>query len=172
MSAAPALSEVRCLSEALGFIEIPSADYDLWRAGNLKPGDEHRAHGTCVPIALGGCDCPGSNASGDHGARRRAVFVARRIDSCPGSVAAAVIGGTWTAMNTVYTITPSDMTFTWTNPGLGGEIAAGAIDGAAVKASWKGGRFGDGSGTGKGVTDAGRRAIRIEWSNGVVFVRK
>ncbi|MGE0423381.1 MAG: hypothetical protein AB7O88_14030 [Reyranellaceae bacterium] len=171
-TAAPALSDVKYLPEAPGFIEITGADYDLWRTGNLRPGANHRIHGACVPILQGGCHCPDSNASGDDAARKRAVFVARHVERCPGLVTPAAIGGTWTAMNTVYTIAQKGNTFTWTNPGLGGESATGTIDGANVKASWKGGRFGDGSGAGKVVTDPAGRAVRIEWSNGVVFVRK
>lgn len=172
MSAAPALSGVKYLPEAPGFIEITGADYDLWKAGNLKPDANHRLHGACEPILQGGCHCPDTNASGNDSASKRAVFVARRVDRCPEPVQTAAIGGTWTAMNTVYTITQSGKTFTWTNPGLGGETATGTIDGADVKASWKGGMFGPGSGTARVVTDAGGRATRIEWSNGVVFVRK
>jgi hypothetical protein len=172
MSAAPALSDVKYLPEAPGFIEITGDDYDRWRAGNLKPDATHRIHGACVPILQGGCHCPDSNASGDDGARKRAVFVARRVDRCPGPVTPAAIGGTWTAMTFTYTLTQTGNTFTWTNSGIPGEAATGTIDGTTVKASWKRGMSGDGSATGKVVTDASGRAIRIEWSNGVHFVRK
>ena len=164
MAAAPALSDVKYLPEAPGFIEITGADYDLWRAGNLN--------NRCVPIMQGGCHCPDTNASGDDGVRKRAVFVARRVDRCPGPVTPAAIGGIWTAMKFTYTITQTGNTFTWTNSGIPGEAATGTIDGTAVKAAWKRGMAGDGSATGKVVTDAGGRAIRIEWSNGVHFVRK
>lgn len=90
---------------------------------------------------------------------------------CPAEVAAASIGGIWTAMNTTYTIIQTGSTFTWTNPGLGGETAKGSIDGTKIKAEWKGGRFGDGSGSGTIVIEGGR-AVRIHWGNGVVFLRK
>jgi hypothetical protein len=75
-------------------------------------------------------------------------------------------------MKFTYTITQTDNTFTWTNSGILGEAANATIDGATVKASWKRGMSGDGSATGKVVTDAGGRAIRIEWSNGVHLVRQ
>lgn len=83
VTVAPASAEVRYLPEAPGFIEITGADYDLWRAGNLRPDDSHRPHGACVTIPQGGCHCPDSAASGDVGTGKRVVLMARRVARCP-----------------------------------------------------------------------------------------
>jgi hypothetical protein len=108
---------------------------------------------------------------------REASEARRRVDEamtvCPAELGVpAQIAGTWTAMGTTYTISQSGGIIRWTNPGLGGENASGTVDSKTVRAEWRGGRFGNGSGTGRIVFDGNGRAIRIEWSNGVVFLRQ
>ncbi len=81
------------------------------------------------------------------------------------------LAGRWNStIGVVYDVTQDGSTFRW-NVAEGraqGQIGSGSIAGTSVKVSWTP----PGAGTAQGtVTAAGGRATRIEWSNGVVFVR-
>ncbi|MBV9835651.1 MAG: hypothetical protein JO055_14640 [Alphaproteobacteria bacterium] len=80
------------------------------------------------------------------------------------------IAGSWTAMGFVYSITQSGDKFEWDNKALE-EHAEGTITGTKIKASWKG-KWGAAEGTADIITDANGRAIRLEWNNGIHFIRK
>lgn len=82
------------------------------------------------------------------------------------------IGGTWNStLGAVYQITQNGASFTWTTSNKFSETAEGKITGSSLSAKWNG-NYTIGSGTASvKVNDAGR-AIRIEWSNGVVFMRQ
>lgn len=80
------------------------------------------------------------------------------------------IGGTWqSSIGLVYEITQTGASFTWHVASVN-QRAEGTIDGNSVKASWRGLLRRD-SATGKVILDAAGRAVRIEWSNGVIFRR-
>jgi hypothetical protein len=80
------------------------------------------------------------------------------------------ISGTWqSSIGLVYEITQTGDAFTWRVASIN-QRAEGTIEGNAVKASWRGLLRRD-SATGKVILDASGRAVRIEWSNGVVFRR-
>jgi hypothetical protein len=80
------------------------------------------------------------------------------------------ISGTWkSSIGLVYEITQTDNAFSWHVASIN-QRAEGTIDGNSVKASWRGLLRRD-SATGKVILDASGRAVRIEWSNGVVFRR-
>ena len=83
------------------------------------------------------------------------------------------ISGTWKALNWIYKFTQNGKTFSWkiTNDAVYNETATGEfLKGNSIKATW----------TNKNGTDSGNatvivendRAIRIEWSNGIVFMRQ
>ena len=87
-----------------------------------------------------------------------------------GQAQAADISGTWqSSIGLVYEITQTGSTFSWHVASVN-QRAEGTIDGNSVKASWRGLLRRD-SATGKVILDASGRAVRIEWSNGVVFRR-
>jgi hypothetical protein len=80
------------------------------------------------------------------------------------------ISGSWkSSIGHVYEITQTGNSFTWHVASLN-QRAEGTISGDSVKASWRG-LIGRDSATGKIILDAERRAVRIEWSNGVTFRR-
>jgi hypothetical protein len=80
------------------------------------------------------------------------------------------ISGTWqSSIGLVYEITQTGSAFTWHVASVN-QRAEGTIEGNSVKASWRGLLRRD-SATGKVILDASGRAVRIEWSNGVVFRR-
>lgn len=80
------------------------------------------------------------------------------------------ISGTWkSSLGVVYEITQNGNTFTWYATKLN-QKAEGTITKNSVQASWRG-FFGRDSATGKIIFDASGRAVRIEWSNKVVFTR-
>ncbi len=80
------------------------------------------------------------------------------------------ISGTWqSSIGLVYEITQTGTTFSWHVASIN-QRAEGTIDGNSVKASWRGLLRRD-SATGKVILDASGKAIRIEWSNGVIFRR-
>lgn len=80
------------------------------------------------------------------------------------------ISGTWkSSIGLVYEISQTGNGFTWHVASIN-QRAEGTIEGDAVKASWRGLLRRD-SATGKVIRDASGRAVRIEWSNGVVFTR-
>jgi hypothetical protein len=80
------------------------------------------------------------------------------------------ISGTWkSSIGLVYEITQAGSTFSWYVASLN-QKAEGTIDGNSVKASWRGLLRRD-SATGKIILDASGRAVRIEWSNKVIFFR-
>jgi hypothetical protein len=91
----------------------------------------------------------------------------------PASVArpqAPDISGTWqSSIGLVYEITQTGHAFSWHVASIN-QRAEGTIDGNSVKASWRVLLRRD-SATGKVILDASGRAVRIEWSNGVVFRR-
>jgi len=82
------------------------------------------------------------------------------------------LAGTWDGtVDTVYHIQQSGSAFTWTVENSN-EQGKGEISGMKVKASWEGGAA-PGSAEGQIVDpDAANGAMKIEWSNGVVFTRR
>lgn len=81
------------------------------------------------------------------------------------------IAGTWKFHpDWVYVIAQRGETFTWSMAKFK-ETAEGKLTGTSVSAKWKG-TNGPGSATGRLTVDANGRATRIDWSNGVVFVRR
>lgn len=92
-----------------------------------------------------------------------------KMVSCAGS-GPADISGAWRGYNNyAYSIQQNGSSFTWTVGELQ-ETASGTINGNSVTASWRNPRW-TGSGTGTVERDANGRAMRIRWSNGVVFER-
>jgi len=91
--------------------------------------------------------------------------------NAPPAQAIADVVGIWKGpMGLTYTFTQSSSQFAWT-VNTTGEKGKGAISGTAVTAQWSG-PLGSGSAKGKiTATDAGGRATRIEWDNGVIFKR-
>jgi hypothetical protein len=82
----------------------------------------------------------------------------------------ADISGTWRGFqNYSYSIQQDGGNFTWTVGELQ-ETATGTIEGDSVRAEWHNPRW-SGSGSGTVERDAGGRAVRISWDNGVVFTR-
>jgi photosystem II stability/assembly factor-like uncharacterized protein len=81
------------------------------------------------------------------------------------------ISGVWRSnIGQVYVIEVQGNRFTWHVEALG-QTATGTIDGSRLTAAWQAGRQRQ-SATGKVVAvDGGGRALRIEWSNKVVFSR-
>lgn len=80
------------------------------------------------------------------------------------------IAGTWTyGTEWVYVITQNDAKFTW-SLARNNQKAEGTITGKSVSASWSG-PTSSGSATGTIIVDAKGKAVRIEWSNGIVFTR-
>ncbi len=80
------------------------------------------------------------------------------------------ISGIWrSSIGLIYEISQTDGSFTWHVASID-QRAEGTIDGNSVKASWRGLLRRD-SATGKIILDPSGRAVRIEWSNGVHFVR-
>ena len=80
------------------------------------------------------------------------------------------IAGTWTyGTEWVYVISQNGPKFTW-SLARNNQKAEGTITGKSVSASWSG-PTSSGSATGTIILDASGKAIRIEWSNGVVFIR-
>ena len=97
-----------------------------------------------------------------------------RAQADPAQTAGAVpdLAGTWdSTVDTVYHIQQSGSAFTWTVENSN-EQGKGEIAGAKVTASWEGGSA-PGSAEG-GIVDqnAANRALKIEWTNGVVFTRR
>jgi len=82
------------------------------------------------------------------------------------------ISGTWRSnVGLTYEMRQSAGRFTWTVDRTD-ETAEGTLDGKALSVSWTGPGGGKNSATGKiTATDAKGRATRIEWDNGVVFLR-
>ena len=85
------------------------------------------------------------------------------------------IAGAWTAggINYEYAITQSGTTFSWqvTNQPSLNETAKGEFTGKdSIKATWTN-RNGSASANGRITSDANGIAIRIDWSNGIVFTR-
>ncbi len=81
------------------------------------------------------------------------------------------VSGTWkSSIGLVYEITQTGSTFTWHVASLN-QKAEGTISGDSVRASWRGLLRRD-SATGKIILDSEGRAVRIEWSNKVVFFRR
>jgi hypothetical protein len=82
------------------------------------------------------------------------------------------ISGTWRSnIGLTYELRQSGGRFTWTVDSSD-ETAEGTLDGQALSVSWTSPGGGTNTATGKiTATDAKGRAIRIEWDNGVVFLR-
>lgn len=91
--------------------------------------------------------------------------------SVPSTASASDLTGRWnSSIGLVYDITQVGQTMSWkvtTTP----QTATGTVQGNTVNASWTG-PGNTGSASGKIIRDQQGRAIRIEWSNGVVFTRK
>jgi hypothetical protein len=94
-----------------------------------------------------------------------------------GDVGGPVVGATALDISGYWRSTYNDLTynviqqgnrFGWTMPQLS-QTAQGTIDGDRLSVSWDGGNTG--STTGRITTDGNGRANRIEFANGVVFVR-
>ena len=80
------------------------------------------------------------------------------------------IAGTWSyGTEWVYVIAQNGPKFTW-SLARNNQKAEGTITGKNLSATWSG-PTGSGSATGTIIFDANGKAIRIEWSNGVVFIR-
>jgi photosystem II stability/assembly factor-like uncharacterized protein len=80
------------------------------------------------------------------------------------------INGVWRSnVGRTYEIRQTGETFTWIVPG-GSQRAQGTINGLNISASWMEDQA-DRSATGVIVLGPDRRAVRIEWTDGVVFVR-
>lgn len=93
-----------------------------------------------------------------------------KVEPVPVQPQAPDISGTWkSSIGHVYEITQTGSSFTWYVASLN-QRAEGTISGDSVKASWRGILRRD-SATGKIILDAEGRAVRIEWSNGVRFMR-
>ena len=90
--------------------------------------------------------------------------------TAPRASPALDISGTWkSSIGLIYEINQTGNTFTWHVASLN-QKAEGTISGDIVKASWRGLVRMD-SATGRIIRNAAGRAVRIEWSNGVVFTR-
>jgi hypothetical protein len=81
------------------------------------------------------------------------------------------INGAWGSnIGVDYQITQTGNSFRWiVVRGIQGETGNGSIDGNKVRASWSGPRS---SGSAAGVVVVAGRSTRIEWSNGVVFLKR
>jgi hypothetical protein len=66
-------------------------------------------------------------------------------------------------------MTQNGDSFAWSAAKIG-EAARGKLTGNNIEASWNG-NWGSGSASGSVEIDADGRAVRIRWSNGVVFTR-
>ena len=95
----------------------------------------------------------------------------QQIQALPLQPRAVDVSGTWKGPSGVtYQITQNDVQFTWVVAATG-EKGAGTLNGMAIGAKWSS-LLSSGSGNGKIIAvDANGRAIRIEWDNGVVFLR-
>jgi hypothetical protein len=83
------------------------------------------------------------------------------------------IAGRWLGTNGVsYEITQNGDQFFWSSEGSAGrhDRGRGAIEETRVRASWVG-DWGPGSAEGQISFDGNGRAVRIDWTNGVVFSR-
>ncbi|MBV9835650.1 MAG: hypothetical protein JO055_14635 [Alphaproteobacteria bacterium] len=80
------------------------------------------------------------------------------------------LAGDWGAMGFIYSFTQKGNTFEWKNKDLD-EVGKGTITGLKVKASWKG-KWGAAEGTADIVVNGNGRAVRLDWNNGIKFVRK
>ena len=93
------------------------------------------------------------------------------ILALPANAQTSDLTGRWdSSIGLVYDITQTGQAISWkvtTTP----QTATGAVQGDSVNASWTGPRS-TGSATGKIIRDQHGRAVRIEWSNGVVFNRE
>ncbi len=80
------------------------------------------------------------------------------------------IAGTWKSnVGLVYEITQNKEKFTWKVIGMN-QVGEGTITGDAVSVTWIDPK-GRGGAKGKIILDRDGKAVRIEWSNGVVFRR-
>jgi len=97
-----------------------------------------------------------------------------RAQAGPAQTAGAIpdLSGTWDSnIENVYHIQQSGSAFTWTVENSN-EQGNGEIAGTKIIASWEGGAA-PGSAEGEIVDqDAANRALKIEWTNGVVFTRR
>ena len=89
-----------------------------------------------------------------------------------GTMQTANIAGTWnSSIAFKYEITQTGNAFSWNVITPKNEQGRGTIQGASLTASWSGNN-GSGTATGKvAKTGPDGRALRIEWSNGVIFFR-
>ena len=79
------------------------------------------------------------------------------------------INGAWGSnIGVDYQITQTGNSFRWVC-GIPGETGNGSIDGNKVRASWSGPRS---SGSASGVVVVVGRPTKIEWSNGVIFLKR
>lgn len=80
------------------------------------------------------------------------------------------ISGTWnSSLGAVYQISQNGAKFTWSVSKFS-EKGEGVISGSSISAKWTG-NYTNGSANGSVKSDAAGKANRIEWNNGVVFMR-
>ena len=81
------------------------------------------------------------------------------------------INGAWGSnIGVDYQITQTGNSFRWVvERGIPGETGNGSIDGNKVRASWSGPK---GSGSASGVVVVVGGPTKIEWSNGVIFLKR
>ena len=83
----------------------------------------------------------------------------------------AIVAGRWHGSNGYeYNLAQSGNKFSWVLPDLANERGTGTISGNTLTATWAGGRT-EGSGTGTVTRDRNGNAVRVDWTNGVVFTR-
>ncbi len=92
-------------------------------------------------------------------------------DSRPPAATDVDISGSWGSnIGVDYNITQTGKSFRWVvTRGIPGETANGRINGDRVSATWSGPNS---HGSASGVVKGRGRPTRIEWSNGVVFLRR
>jgi hypothetical protein len=80
------------------------------------------------------------------------------------------ISGTWnSSLGAVYQISQNGTTFTWSVSKFS-EKGEGKVTGSSISAKWNG-SYTNGSANGSIKVDASGKGVRIEWSNGIVFMR-
>jgi len=147
---------------------------NMVRAARLVPGPQQDIYRTSIQvspqkIAHNNFDLSASFKPAPQ-ASPASKHVVEKGQTAAASTPTPDISGTWkSSIGLVYEITQAGCTFTWYVASLN-QKAEGTIDGSSVKASWRGLLRRD-SATGKIILDASGRAVRIEWSNNVIFFR-
>ena len=119
---------------------------------------------------------PRGTPEGDTGTTHRAAAAGDTTEPVQMKVMKVDLGpvniaGTWKSnIALVYEITQNADRFTWTVVG-GHQTARGTISGQTLNVTWADESRGNGSAKGTIVLDSQGKAVRIQWSNGVVFTR-